>query len=328
MALRNPFNGRSTWPRWARIASSAWVVSPFLVFALLMGTFFAYGAYTRSEPTHYARGGDSFAVVPDSGSPSPTTATAHKHQSNDKHKAERPPAAVLATAPATSGQSSAAGDVPSGTNTTVDSGPVYPATGTYQLQVDGQEHVKFGPFSACSNTFPARSSLVIQPASGEPSGSYDFDQRFYPSKSNRHDERHIYRYTKSGVVLSFEQATVTCGGVKQSSSVNFQPAQLRVPHQLDAGSSWRTNGGDGTRTERGSFQVVGQESVTVGGHSYLTWVIDANISMTGDESGTREQRWWWSPDLAIPLKWHESLSGKRSGATYSEDVTVSVVGLP
>lgn len=317
---------RSTWPRWARIVSSAWVLSPFLVFALLIGTFFAYGAYTRSQPTHYARGGDSFAVLPDSGTPSPSASAGHKQRPSSKTPSRPHVAAVSSPAANTTGQTSGAAQAPAKTSTT--SGPTYPASGTYQLQVAGEEHVKFGPFSACSNTFPTSSSLVVQPASGEPAGSYDFDERFYPNSPNRHDERHIYRYTGGGVFLSYEQATVTCGGIKQSSAVNFQPAQQRVRLPLSTGANWHTDGGDSGRTEKATFQVVGQESVTVAGHSYLTWVIDTHVSMSGSESGTRDQRWWWSPDLAIPLKWHESLSGKRSGATYNEDVTVTVVGLP
>jgi len=205
---------------------------------------------------------------------------------------------------------------------------VLPATGTYQLAVDGGEHVKFGPFSACSNTFPRRSALVVQPASGEPSGSYDFDQRFFPGNANKHDERHIYRYTDNAVFLSFEQATVTCGGVKQSSSVNFSPAQLRVRLPLSSGESWHNDGGDGARTEKATSKVVGTDSVVVDGRSYTTWVIDTHVEMSGDEQGSRDQRWWWSPALGIPVKWHETLSGNRSGAAYSEDVTISVVGLP
>src|SRR3954451_5452343 len=51
---------RSGFPRWARIATSPWLLSPLLVFALLIGAFLGYGAYTRSKPTHYARGGDEF----------------------------------------------------------------------------------------------------------------------------------------------------------------------------------------------------------------------------------------------------------------------------
>src|SRR6476469_2713740 len=150
MALPN----RSAWPRWARVVSSAWVLSPFLVFALLIGTFFAYGAYTRSQPTHYARGGDDFAaVVPDSPSPSPV-ARNKKHQAQPKTAAGMHDAAVVTTGGTstshTAGQSSTGGHT--STPTTTSTGVVYPAAGTYQLQVDGQEHVKFGPFSACTNT--------------------------------------------------------------------------------------------------------------------------------------------------------------------------------
>ena len=316
---------RSTWPRWARVASSAWVLSPLLVFALLIAGFFAYGAYTRSQPTHYARGGDAFAVAP-APSQSAGTKTVHKRQVHGTKGAHKHVSDPVISTSHHSGQSASAGHVAAKPTGSV--GPVYPATGTYALQVDGEEHVKFGPFSACSNTFPTSSSLVLQPASGEPSGSFDFDERFYPNKANKHDERHIYRYTDQGVFLTYEEATVTCGGIKQSSTVNFSPAQQRVQLPLSAGATWTTKGGDGGRTETASFQVAGQQTVTVAGHSYDTWVIDSHVSMSGDETGTRDQRWWYSPDLGMPLKWHESLSGKRSGATYSENVTVSVVGLP
>lgn len=329
-----PLPERSTWPRWARLASSAWVLSPLVVFALLIGAFFAYGAYTRSQPTRYARGGDSFAVAPRTTPPSsPAGGAKHQHVTAKKTSdssgkgAVDGPAVISSTAASgpTSGQAAGGGHVSSGTTT---AGPVHPAIGTYALRVSGEEHVKFGPFSACSNTFPTSSSLVVQPAAGEPSGSYDFDQRFYPGSANRHDERHIYRYTSSGVFLTYEEATVTCGGVKQSSTVSYSPAQQRVQLPLSTGATWRTEGGDSGRTEQATFQVVGQQSVTVAGRSYKTWVIDASVSMSGSESGTRSQRWWWAPALGIPLKWHESLSGERSGATYSENVTVSVVGLP
>ena len=329
---------RAGLPRWARAATSAWILSPLLVLALLVGVFFAYGAYTRSKPTHYARGGDSFALTP-SESPSAvaTRSARHKARTDDKksptnHAAssdrDTAPHVVSATqAPSGSGQSSSGGRTGRG-GTSSGSAIVTPRAGSYALSVSGSEHVKFGPFSACTNTFPSSSSLVVQPASGEPAGSFNFDLRFYPNNPNRHDERHIYRYGDAGVFLSYEQATVTCGGVKQSSAVNYDPAQPRVRQPLSSGASWRSTCGDSARTERATTQVVGSDTVVIDGHTYSTWVIDTHVDMSGDESGTRDQRWWWSPDLGMPVKWHESLSGKRSGATYSEDVTITVVGLP
>src|SRR3954453_1870748 len=233
----------------------------------------------------------------------------------------------------TSGGSTSGGS-PSGrssggsTSSSGPSGPVLPAAGTYTLAVDGSENVKFGPYSACHNTFPTRSTLVISPASGEPSGSYDFDQRFFPSSAGKHDERHIYRYTDRGVFLSFEQATVTCAGVKQSTTVNYSPLQLRVPSTPQVGESWKNSVGDSGRTENGTSNVTGTATLTVGGRSYRTFVIDTHLDLSGDEKGSRDRRWGWAPDLGVPLKWHEALSGSRSGATYSEDATFTVVRTP
>jgi hypothetical protein len=196
------------------------------------------------------------------------------------------------------------------------------------LAVEGSEHVNFGPFKACNNTFPTTASLGITKASGESATSYNFDLRLFPGRANKHDERHIYRYTKNGVYLDYEQATVTCAGIKQSTAVNFAPPQLRGTFPLAVGSTWSNNGGNSERTEKGTSKVSGTTHLTVEGKSYLVYVIDTAITMSGSESGTRSQRWWYSTALGIPLKWHEEQTGARSGAKYSADVTCRVTDLP
>ena len=340
---------REAWPRWARTATSPWLLSPLLVVTLAIGAFVGYGAWTRSRPTHYTRGGDAFGADTLLTSPTATPAAKNgkvgpagkKPPSGPKGKGHtsspvtKPGNHTTSSGGNSSGGSSSGGSTSgssSGGSTsggsTAPAAPAQPATGTYTLSVDGSEDVKFGPYSACHNTFPSQSALVISSASGEPAGSYDFDQRFFPNSAGKHDERHIYRYTDKGVFLSFEQATVTCAGVKQSTTVNYSPLQLRVPANLKVGQSWNNSGGDSGRTESGSSKVVGTATLSVGGHAYRTFVIDTHLDMSGSEKGSRDQRWYWSPDLGVPLKWHESLSGSRSGATYSEDVTFTVVGTP
>src|SRR3982750_2315793 len=54
---------RSEWPRWARVATSPWGGPPIVVLGLLVSAVAGYGAYTRSRPTNYARGG-VFAPIP------------------------------------------------------------------------------------------------------------------------------------------------------------------------------------------------------------------------------------------------------------------------
>ncbi|MDX6285356.1 MAG: hypothetical protein QOG53_841 [Frankiales bacterium] len=325
---------RSGWPRWARALSSPWLVSPVLVFALLIGAFLGYGAYTRSKPTHYGRGGDVFAAgIPSGDGPSaaPSAST-------------RPSAAASAAAhsPGTTGVSSAVGGTtssgrngrpngePSSKPTPLTGAPgvVMPATGSYGLSVHGSEHVNFGAFKACNNTFPSSAVLAISKAQGESPTSYNFDLRLFPGSANKHDERHIYRYTKSAVVLDYEQATVTCAGIKQSTTVNFSPAQVRAPLPLHVGSSWTSKGGDSGRTEDASGKVTGTSHLSVGGKSYLVYIIDMTVKMSGSESGSRTQRWWYAPSLGLPLKWHEAETGARSGATYKADYTCQITRLP
>src|SRR5437763_5177541 len=321
---------RSEWPRWARVATSPWVVSPIVVLGLLVSAVAGYGAYTRSRPTNYARGGvfapipsqtpsgpglavvpssvpTSLALVAPSGGPSGAPSTASTTPSETDH---------TPTGGSTVGGTTAAGHVAPAVST--------PAVGTYTLAVDGSEHVEFGPFSACTNTFPTQSQLVVSRATGEPGTSYNFDQRLYPGTPNKHDERHIYRYTPSSVLLSYEEATVTCAGIKQSTTVNYDPAQIRLQLPLRVGAQWHSRGGDSTRTEDATGKVAGTDHVTISGHSYLTYIIDTTVSMSGSESGSRQQRWWWSPDLGVPVKCRESLSGRRSGSSYSETATYTV----
>jgi hypothetical protein len=94
------------------------------------------------------------------------------------------------------------------------------------------------------------------------------------------------------------------------------------------GSQWSTRGGDADRTELSRSTVIAHQQVNIGGQAYPVWVIDTHTDISGAESGDRDQRWWWSPDLAAPLRWTDRISASRSGATYSNDLTVSMTRVP
>src|SRR4051794_36331152 len=159
-----PLLHRDTWPRWARGATSPWLISPLLVVALAIGGFTAYGAWTRAQPTHYARGGDAFGVDGLLTSPS---ASPSRQAGKVGRAGKKPPAAgpkkraVTASGRratgaggaraggSTSGGSASGGSTSGGssggsTSSSGPSGPVLPAAGTYTLAVDGSENVRFG----------------------------------------------------------------------------------------------------------------------------------------------------------------------------------------
>ena len=306
-----------------------WV--PVLVLAVVIAGFKGYGAYTRSKPVDYARGGDFGAVpatTPAAGETPGTTPGAAAPTATPAATAGPAvtslPRAVASAAPTRAASVPTAAPQPSRAAAL----PVVPKAGVYRLSVTGEEKVTFGPFSFCDQTLPSSTSLVVKPAAGEAPGSYDFDVAYFPGSTGRHDERHIYRFTPAAVSLSYEIATVTCQGVRQSSATSFAPVQPRVQLPLAVGKSWHYTGGGSNRTEDATFQVLRTETLTIAGRAISTYVIRTTTSFTGDESGTRDQTWWYAPSLALPVKWHEKQTGQRSGASYTGEITSTVVSLP
>jgi hypothetical protein len=194
--------------------------------------------------------------------------------------------------------------------------------------VTGTESAKFGFIGVCSQTLPAVASLTVSPATDDSPTSYDFDLRLYPGQPDKHDERHIYRYAASEVLLTYEQATVTCGGVKQSTTQPFAPPQIRAILPLTVGSTWSSHGGSSNRTEDATSTVTGTDTVTVGGVAYPVFVIKTDVTMSGPESGRRTQAWWYSPTLAMPLRIYEKISAHKSGGTYDNEYTATVTSIP
>jgi hypothetical protein len=304
------------------------VLVPVLVVAVGIAGFEGYGAYTRSKPVDYSRGGGDFAALP-SATPSPTPGT----PSASAAAPGRPtasPTRVPAALPRTDQTSAPVATVTAAAPTAKPTAAALPLprAGTYRLSVTGSEKVQFGPVSFCNQKLPSVTNLVVKQAAGEGPTSYDFDVPFFPGSTGQHDERHIYRFTKDAVFLDYEIATVTCQGVRQSSETSYRPEQPRVRLPLAVGRSWHYTGGGADRTEDAAFRVLRTETLTVAGQQVLTYVISTTTSFTGSESGTRDQTWWYAPSWAMPVKWHEKQSGHRSGASYSGDITATVTSRP
>lgn len=361
---------RTSWPRWARIASSGWVVSPLVLVLVLVIAYEGYTFYTRHQPTTYkggafAGGGGTLSTTNRnapgaSGGHGRAGTAGHKAgkgskggRSGNPGKGDAGPANFAGSGsgsspvtdtktPGRPGNGDRAGQGTSGGRSPrrngrggapASSAPAAPslatpATGVYGLRVSGYEQPKFGPFSVCKNTFPSHATLDVHKASGEGTNAFDFDLRLYPGQPNKHDERHIYRYSNDSVDQVYEAETVTCSGMKQSTEVDYSPPQVRVKLPLRSGESWHNHGGGSARTESGDSKVVGASRIAVQGRSYQVYEIKTHLTMSGSETGTRDQTWWYAPSLGIPLKWTETLNGRRSGANYREQLTVTVASLP
>ena len=272
------------------------LVVPVALLAVAVLAFVGYGRWTRSTPVHYERGGDAFAVL-SSAAPTPRPSPSGSRPTAAARGVEPTPASSHEgdVEPGQELSSSQAEPAAGGRNTVQ-----LPRVGRYDLRVEGSEKVDFGPVSFCSQQLPRSTSLVVTKAAGESATSYDFDVPFFPGSTGKHDERHVYRYTASGVFLDYEIATVTCQGVRQSSDTSFTPPQQRVRLPLAVGASWTSRGGDDDRTESSSSRVARTETVLVAGQRVPTFVIETTTTFTGAESGSRTQTWWWAPRGRCP----------------------------
>jgi hypothetical protein len=303
-----------------------WV--PVVVLAVAVAGFEGYGAYTRSQPVDYSRGGGEFAALPSTTPTAGTSEVPGATATPTVGAGSTPTSVPLVGGTSAPTVAATTGPTVAPAATRVASTVGVPAVGTYPLAVQGSEKVQFGPVSFCDQTLPSSTHLVVKKAAGESATSYDFDVPFFPSSTGRHDERHIYRYTATAVFLDYEIATVTCQGVRQSSETSFAPEQKRVAIPLKVGASWHNHGGSSDRTEDATTKVLRTETLTIHGERVLTYVIETTTSFTGGESGTRDQTWWYAPSWAMPVKWHEKQSGHRSGASYSGDITATVLARP
>jgi hypothetical protein len=311
-----------------------------LAVLLPISCFEAYALHTQGDAKVPQRGGEFLTGLP-TATPSITVSTtatsrAPALQSSSVTSTTSTPRGATATmAPSVAAPTSRA--VPRTTTPAAavrpsvaasGSGVVLPRTGSYGLAVTGHEKASFGPVGLCEGDLPDATQLVVSAASGESPTSRNLDVRLYPGNAGRHDERHLYRYTSDGVYLDYEQAVVTCFGVKQSTDLPFTPPQLSIKFPLAVGSRWTNRGGDQDRTEEATSTVVRRDAVTVGGRSWPVYVVDTSVTMTGSESGHRARTVWWSPDLALALRLREQITASSSGGTYDCDYTATVTSLP
>lgn len=317
-------------------------IASILVLAIV-GSFYGYGWWTRRGGVEYSRGGTNFldaeqlTEAPPTAPEVPGKLASERPTSGPAPKLAPPERVGAATAAPTGtprvSASAAPGKAPGKAAPVATAKPAAvavqrPATGVYKLAVSGREGVKFGPLSFCDRKLPGESSLVVAPAQGEPDGSYTFDLRYYPGQPAQHDERQILRYGKDAVALAFEVGTVTCSGIRQSSEVSYEPLVDRVRFPIEVGASWTGKAGNDKRMESYTTKVDRKDVVRVAGRPYPVYVVESSATFTGAETGERRRVWWFSPELGVPLRWTDYVKGGRSGAAFSNDVSVEVTDLP
>ena len=172
--------------------------------------------------------------------------------------------------------------------------PGVPRAGVYTYHQSGSERGGAGPLKL-SRDLPAEARLVITPAAGGYGQELDI--------SEEHIEGVRVRVDATGSHEVARRTKVTFVGVGQDDRRALTPPPLSVPRVLAAGKAWsgRYSAGGLPVTFRSS--IVRSEEVEVGGRRMPVWVIRTVADTGGPHPGTRTDTIWWSPALALPLRW-------------------------
>ncbi|MFA5786874.1 MAG: DUF3108 domain-containing protein [Actinomycetota bacterium] len=280
------------------------ILAGVLAFVVLVVVgFLAYGWWTRRNPVAFSKGGAFGGISPSGAETSPsgvetaptmTTATPSPGKTSTR-----------TTAPALS---------PSGLVRVVP-----PKAGAYGYRAQGDERVKFGPFSACGWKLEEIRLVVKQDAGGTVED--------WTYSSNR-QERQIYSYRPDGAYLTFTGSAVTCMGVVQNSEEDYVPPALRLKSPMKVGDSWSTSSQAGKRTETATVRVIGTETVTVPAGTFFTYKMELRSTFSGEQTGGTEIDFWYSPSIGLPVKEAQRTNAQSSGATYNSDYVMQLVSVP
>jgi hypothetical protein len=172
--------------------------------------------------------------------------------------------------------------------------PGIPAAGVYTYRQDGSEKGGVGP-AHISRDLPEEARYVVTKAEG--------GYRAQLSMSQEHIEGVTVRVGAAGSREVARRTKVTFLGFGRDDRRVLRPAPLWLPRKLAVGRTWGGSYRAGDLPVTYRSRVLRRDAVEVDGRRWAVWVVRSESTTGGVHPGDRTDTWWWSPRLALPLRW-------------------------
>lgn len=172
--------------------------------------------------------------------------------------------------------------------------PGIPRSGVYTYRQSGSERGGAGPLKI-SRDLPDTARMVITPAAGGYGQELDL--------SEEHIEGVRLRVGPGGSHEVSRRTKVTFVGIGRDDRRALTPQPLAMPRALAVGRTWSGRYSAGGLPVSYRSTVERAERVSVGGESLPALVITTVADTGGPHPGRRTDTVWWSPALALPLRW-------------------------
>jgi hypothetical protein len=172
--------------------------------------------------------------------------------------------------------------------------PGIPRPGVYAFRQEGSERGGAGPVSL-SRELPGTARYVVTPAPGGYREELDI--------SEEHVEATLLRVGPRATRELSRRTEVTFLGVGRDDRRDLEPPPARNLRPLAVGRTWTSTYRAGTLPVTTRAEVLRAEVVEVGGARFAARVVRTVGDTGGAHPGTRVDTIWWSPALALPLRW-------------------------
>lgn len=172
--------------------------------------------------------------------------------------------------------------------------PGIPAAGVYTYAQEGSERGGIGP-AHISRGLPGEARYVVTEAAG--------GYRAQLSMSQEHIEGVTLKVGAGGSREVARRTKVTFLGFGRDDRRALRPPPLWLPARLTTGRTWSGSYTAGDLPVTYRSRVLRRDAVEVDGRRWAVWVVRSESRTGGVHPGDRTDTWWWSPRLALPLRW-------------------------
>ncbi len=173
--------------------------------------------------------------------------------------------------------------------------PGIPRPGVYTYDQSGSERGGAGPVSI-SRDLPGNARYVVTRVAGGYAEELDISQE--------HIEGLRLRVAADGGSHAVSRRTeVDFLGVGRDDRRDLRPPPVHLPHALPVGRGWSGRYMAGELPVSFHSRVLRREAVEIEGRRIPCVVVRTVGDTGGAHPGTRTDTRWWSPALALPLRW-------------------------
>jgi hypothetical protein len=172
--------------------------------------------------------------------------------------------------------------------------PGVPRPGVYTFRQSGSERGGAGPVGI-SRDLPSEARYVVTLTADGYREELDI--------SEEHVEGLRLRLTPGGARAVWRRTKVTFLGFGRDDRRRLRPPPLHLPRELRVGRRWSGRYTAGELPVSYRSEVLRREPVEVAGRRLPAVVVRTVGDTGGVHPGTRTDTFWWSPQLALPLRW-------------------------